>query len=467
MSQTTDPFKQEAENLFNIIHPLWTGAYNVWRTACAMDTLLDYFAVCEVDPSPYKTDALNALDPTQLGNWWDDFGWIGIVALRAAEQNIFQESSNDFLKIAINSWAYMYGPNWSKSNTAIYPFTDDSLPGWKQFAKDHEGRPNFGAPNVWDNIAQTWTDKPISKADQAKRRPRYSPGGAWNSVITDTKSPLLSETYSGEDNNLAPMQNTVTNGLYTILTLRIYQASQNPIFKDVFVESTLDTDACWLAWTNQIDWFNQWMLKTTPVDQSLLMGLGDTSSALVRERVSTFDEWNNVMYWDAAYRKNLAWTGDQGLLLGVLREGQATGYKSHVLGFYPEIVSGVFKEGYHPRTYGSSITGDFLVPWMEIGADDPFNVLSPGGDDSDYQTGNGIFMRYLLQAYNADSSLVQPYKDYIINTANNIIKSGFGTKANPDGKCDAYTPMTNSNANEISAYINRLSELLLAIKMSD
>ncbi len=459
MSQATEQFKQEATRLFNEdIFPRWKGAQNVWRTACALDTILDYFLVCDIDPSPYETAAINALDPTQLGNWWDDFGWIGIAALRAAEQNTFSGRSDDLLKIAINSWAYMYGPGWSQSSTAVYPFTDANLPGWEQFANRHPS--NVGAPNVWKDIAQTWPD--ITNDQKLERAPRYSPGGIWNSPITGDTAPVISSTYTGTRAYVNPIQNTVTNAVFTILSLRIYQVSKKTAFSNVFSQSTLDTETCLQAWKDQIAWFDQWMLKTAHADQSLL--LKTAAGSLVRERVSTFNE----LGWDSAYDKNWAWTGDQGLLIGILREGGAAGYmESDVFGLYPSIVEGVFTNGYQPRTYAGTITGSFLLPWIEIGASHPYNVGEPANDYTDYQTGTGVFMRYLLQAYKADSKLVAPYKDTIVKAANNIIKGGFGTNAQPSGDCDSYTSAGSKNADQMSAYINRLSELLLAIQIGD
>jgi len=204
--------------------------------------------------------------------------------------------------------------------------------------------------------------------------------------------------------------------------------------------------------------------KTKAADESLQLGLDACS--LVRERVSTSNEWSGQRYWDASYCKEWAWTGDQGLLLGALREGKAAGYKLDVLELYPKIVEGVFKHGYKPRTYDKKIKGSFLLPWIVVGSKKPYNERSLADDDGDYQTGTGVFMRYLLQAYKADPTLVQKYKDTIMNCANNIIKEGFGTNPYPKGVCDAVTPSGDSVDDQMTAHVNRLSVLLLAIEMS-
>jgi hypothetical protein len=458
MSNATEQLKQEANRLFtDEIYPSWKNAGNVWRTACAMDTLLDYFMICEVDPASYEAAAINALDPTKGGNWWDDFGWIGIAALRSADQNLFPESRTDFLKIAINAWAYMYGPGWSQSSTDVYPFTDAQLRGWSTFAQKHST--NSGAPNVWKDIAQTWHG--ITDQQKMERQPRYSPGGIWNAPITGDDAPVPVPSYQGTQAYVSPIQNTVTNAVFTILSLRLYEASKNADFGSVFQESTLDTAACLQAWKDQIAWFDLWMLQTAAPDQSLILKSG--GGALVRERASTF-----ISLWDSAYDKDWAWTGDQGLLLGALREGGSAGYvESDAFALYRDIVDGVFDNGYQPRTYGGKISGTFLLPWVGIGAADPYNTGVPQNDSPDYQTGTGVFMRYLLQAYQADPSILeQGHKEMIIASANCIIQPGFGTEADPYGDCDPYTSIGESDADEITAYVNRLAELLLAIQVS-
>lgn len=452
--------KRAADRLFAEIYGRWTQSDNVWRNAWAFDTLLDYFAAADVDASACAEAALHALDPRKAGAWWDDFGWIGIAALRAAEQNIAPQRQFDFLKIAINAWAYMYGPGWSSTRTAIYPFTD--VPGWKEYQPSHT--PNIGAPNVWRDIGKTWRD--ASPEQIAERRPRYSPGGAWNSPITDARQPDPVVRYEGWSSYLNPVQNTVTNGLYAILALRIFQAARNPAFAGVFRESGLDVEACLGAWTDQIEWLERWLIETPDADESLLLRLG--AGSLVRERVSTFHEANGRMLWDAAYSKTLLWTGDQGLLLGALREARAANLlvpEPKAFGLPAQIVQGVFEHGYAERSYGV-IRGEFLLPWIGIGSSDPFAVPSPGNDDPDYQTGVGVFMRYLLQAYQAEPGLVDKYRSAIADSARKIATEGFGQDPRPGGACDAFTPMGGST-DQMTAYVNRLSVLLLAIAMGE
>ena len=285
------------------------------------------------------------------GNWWDDFGWIGIAALRTAERNTFPQRQADFLKIAINAWAYMYGPGWSHGNPTVYPFMDLGLEGWQKFAKEHPS--NRGAPNVWKSITQTWPD--VNNQQKADRQPRYAPGGVWNAPIVDDSAPIPAQTYQHSLGYVSPIQNTVTNAVFTILSLRIYQASKirhsvaclpsrpwipQPACKPGRIRSPGSNHGC---------------SRRAAPDQSLLLKTG--TGSLVRERAATF-----ASLWDAAYDSNWIWTGDQGLLLGVLREGAEASYvKSAVFGLYPDIVGGVFANGYLPRTYGGTISGKLFA----------------------------------------------------------------------------------------------------------
>lgn len=461
--------RDAAEALFEqSILGLWKDARNVWRTAWAMDTLLDYFSILDVDASAYESIAVDALNPVHKGAWWDDFGWIGIAALRAAEMNTFPAHRDTFVKIAINAWAYMHGPGWSASSTDVYPFRD--VEGWAEFANEHSG--NRGAANVWNDIEQTWPD--VTREEKASLRPRHAPGGAWNSPLQADSHPQTSPVYSGQCNYLNPVQNTVTNGLYAILSLRINQAADKPQFKSLFDQSTLDTHASRNAWKNQIEWLNQWMTETPDPVQSLMYTLDNGS--LVRERVSTFHPVDQQLLWDMAYRKHLVWTGDQGLLIGALREsrnGHLPTPRPKVLECFPDLIKGTFNHAFADRTYGQ-VRGSFPLPWLVVHSENPYEAASPGNDNADYQTGVGVWMRYLLQAYRADPALLDPYRDTINTLAANIAKMGTESRPHvePAGCCDAFTPYEDScgvdadPANTFIAFVNRLSVLLLAIEMN-
>jgi hypothetical protein len=109
---------------------------------------------------------------------------------------------------------------------------------------------------------------------------------------------------------------------------------------------------------------------------------------LVRERVSTYGVQGNEGYLQVCgYDDTLAWAGDQGIILGgalgMTLIGNADDTAPMFLQLAQEIVEGV-------RT---SSPGDILQPW----------VTGNGGDFPDYSAGIGVFMRYLLYAYQSNN----------------------------------------------------------------
>lgn len=469
-----------AERLGEDILQRWGDRDNVWRTAWAMDTLLDYFRVLGKDGSAYGQRAIDALDPKAQGNWWDDFGWIGIAALRAAEQDTFPAQREQMLKIAINAWAYMYGPGWSVRPTRDpFPFVDADLTGWKDFGVGH--RDNIGALNVWNRIDQTFSPGRPTDDQKYRQHPRFSPGGAWNAPIENADSPLPVLDYTRPEKSayLNPVQNTVTNGLFSLFALRILRASGNPDFRAVFDRAGLDPKAYQTAWNHQAEWLSRWC--TAPelsADQRLIMSPGGVSgAALIRERVSTYLDTRRqppTVYWDSAYIDDLVWTGDQGLILAVLREGVQAGATQSIFGRAQEIVAGVFHTGFAERDYGGSgAKAQFLLPWIALDAkgDARFTAVSPGDgahDNDDYLTGVAVFMRYLLQAHEADPHLLPAASaETILRSAAAMCRPGFGdSPGRPYGICDGFFRAPDTSVNELTPRINQLSTLLTAIAIA-
>ena len=123
----------------------------------------------------------------------------------------------------------------------------------------------------------------------------------------------------------------------------------------------------------------------------------DREKAVVRERVSSFLS-GEMDRPGEGYRSDLAWTGDQGLILGglvdrmrIVPSGSAE-YEA-LLGIARQILAGTmdYLVDTEPDKRG------ILLPWRPGDA--------PGGDDPDYRTGIGVFMRYLLYAYQNNTDL--------------------------------------------------------------
>ncbi len=486
-------YKEKLQFIFeqNMVSPggAWCTALNnseqnIWRTAWAFDTLIDYLVIMNEEQPGYTPkscsggsfidDAItNALNP-KTGNWWDDFGWLGIASLRAAEQlTLTAAQKKDLVRRAVNSWCFMYGNGWKYGTKPTDPPSDFNVPfpddNWDIVIKNHNNG-NIGAPNAFAHTAYE------------QFQPKYSPGGIWNAELGSYDTPVQSDQYvtdKGDSPYLAPIQNTVTNGLYLVLSLRVYKALINPAYADYFAGSQIDNSVVLKAWQDQLTWFTNWFSLLGNTEQSsLLYSLKkDGSRLLVRERVSMF--YNGK--WDAYYWQDLAWMGDQGLLIGALREANNylvanpsndPMYKKWLgtASVFPDILRAV-------RTYAYSGDGlppewgEQLRPWVQIGDNVTFNAF-PAGDDPDYQTGVGVFYRYLSQVNAALPDLVTPFRDRIFDTANRICAPGFPDPAPASGpECDGMVRQISGGSdtqpfNYFTPWVNRMALLCIAIQLA-
>jgi hypothetical protein len=455
---------------------------NIWRSAWAFDTLIDYLNTMKrIDPA-YEPPTMfgqsfldfslaHALNPLS-GNWWDDFGWMGIACLRAAEEldGITDEQRATLLQNGVNSWAYMYGNGWKKGSKPM-PWGNFEVPYPNVWGKPHPE--NIGAPNVYAYAADKKTPGGYDKF-----MPRFSQGGIWNSDFNGGL-PQQSPNYNPVGGVLSPIQNTVTNGVYTILALRAYQALSNPAYKHIFTNTDLDINVVRTAWNDQLTWWYSWFREVS-AEQSMMINMPNAQS-LVRERPSTFvvnkGKPDQFFPYDTSFFRGLAWTGDQGLLMGVLKEAQATYTRNGLqppawLDAYANILRGV--NGWlFPYGDGKGMLAGQLRPWIELGIPDAFRRFA-NGDDPDYQTGPAVFLRYALQLQDSDPNLVGVLKDKIFTAANRLCDPSFPA---PSGQvqyvCDGMIfQQTNDSPdrvefNKLTPWINRLALLILAIRLAE
>src|SRR5262249_34375225 len=104
-----------------------------------------------------------------------------------------------------------------------------------------------------------------------------------------------------KNNTLCGYQNTVTNSLYLVLSLRLYQLETEPTKKAQYLAAASD----------QFKWFRDWFGVAYP-DRSLLAI--QSEGVLVRERASMYANDNPVNNFNSA----TFWAGDQGLVLGAM-----------------------------------------------------------------------------------------------------------------------------------------------------
>ncbi len=305
-----------------------------WRSGHAFDSALDYFL--EVDAGDAQAFAERAVAKYREGGgaWYDDFGWWGIAGERAALSNLFDGHDATFREIARECWDKMAG---------YAPF------GW-------------------------------AKADQ-KRFADYRPlfdGGVWNHWIDEACNPGPTAR-----DGLCGRQNTVTNALFLTLGQRLHL---DPAFRDPAIWSLAEKEYGFLT-----SWFG---LPDARLALLYAYGGPPVERAVVRERVGTFGPAAGKVT-DAAYRPDLAWAGDQGLVLGALvarmrNLGEASPEYAAMLRLARRLIAGT-------QDYLVEADSGLLKPWTPEPA--------PGGDDDDYWTGPAVYLRYLLNAYRENASL--------------------------------------------------------------
>ncbi|MBM3649655.1 MAG: hypothetical protein FJX11_17890 [Alphaproteobacteria bacterium] len=368
MATSTAAFRAAATQKFNSLRTAFesygTGGAYFWRTGHAFDTVVDYFRnVDRTGAGAFATSLLERYernDPSSPGYWYDDHGWWGISGLKAsAAPELFGSAVTRFSKIADANWKIMF---------------DNAPYGWQRRQP----------PNGYPDCA-----------------PRYD-GGVWNHTLDPNDNPDIYPDYSG--NGLPGRQNTVTNGLFLVLAERLALAGRlSPMVAG-----------------NEFGFLTEWF--DDPSDDRRLMSNYGSHHSFVRERVSCFAPTTSDSKGktDPYYDKDLAWAGDQGLILGGLVDRMALVGKA----------SQDYEKAHHRAHLLMNGAKDYLArnptqpgilqPWQPYPPAGP----APGNDPDDYWTGPAVYMRYLVSAFgNGDlkSYLLQNYQAFIRANAQYVV----------------------------------------------
>ncbi|HEY2071029.1 MAG TPA: hypothetical protein VGG48_15845 [Rhizomicrobium sp.] len=380
---------------------------NFWTYGHAMDTALDYLAYRgKAYATSYGPAATDIIKPGHMTGeaWYDDDGWWNVAALKA----------------------YVLAPQlgWEKQQQA---FLDFCLAKWERF--------NKYAPEIWTKpFCQSGT------APYSGLAPKY-PGGVWNTgwqVPGHTLPPgqefwgsSRTRPWSESGDRLGGFQNTVTNGLRFVTGQRFYM---HKIPAETY---TKDQRGFFLYWFS--DPHEPLLNRSDSTDHGRNPATGQprrhpAKGAVVRERVGQYADPSVEV---VGYDPDMAWAGDQGILLGAcidfVTNNPDIPPTSIFLTTAKDIIAGVTS---------------YLVDDKGILQHWPMGSSAPGGDDKDYVTGTGAFMRYLLYAYNNNAdikAMFAPGSDYA-----QFVK----INANYE---DTNYP---SDTDPITPYVNRLARLL-------
>jgi hypothetical protein len=343
-----------------------------WKLGNAFDTMTEYLRWWPATDSSLAQTVYKRyqvlLEPPICSKqrsdcWYDDFSWWGIASAKAfdpAYDSFFPASYKaQFQTIARETWTTVIK---GKSN-----------PDWTY----------KGAPNVWTNRDNGNPDKAYwdNKANWAT--PRF-PKGVWQYDIFHVKrekcecSPGTSNPSDPNKADLGPFQNTVMNGLYWVLALRMYKFTKGP--------SALD------AAKAEYEFLKAWFDEKLGPDSLLLSSTNPNDpTKLVRERVPTYAEldgiYPKVKRW--AVDPGWCWGGDQGLILGGLVE-----YLN-------------FANDQQIAAWAQMILGGVATRMVKEKVVQPYYPDTPPDDYQDYKCGNGVFMRYLLTSYVSPNSPIK------------------------------------------------------------
>lgn len=274
-----------------------------------------------------------------------------------------------------------------------------------------DGKPQIdkGAPNVWKNCDQ----QKYSKVEP------YFNGGVWQYDIDKKSDPLIGST------KLGPYQLSVVNGLYFVLSLRMMDSG-------ILVENAI---------SNMHKFISDWCLDLGIKNGKSMLYRGGNPGGIVLERVPIYKNGDQVnpASWAQA---NTCWAGDQGLMMGGMAEYLLTNPDD----FEARSLVGLISDGV-PQ---NMISNKLIVPWYPIA-----NNHLKSYDESDYSSGSGVFMRYLLYSYKKNAT-VKNRLDLEGSDLRNLVLKSADACAN-----DTYPSYGNSFFDQF----NKLSILTTAINI--
>jgi hypothetical protein len=386
-------YLQEAFTHYQLLEPKFSTNDGYWMLGCILDSMIDFLDVAGEQGVVSYTDgrrflqtvATTYIDNQKQGNWYDDWAWWGNSTGKifvSQYDKLFgndEKLRNDFLTICTDTF------NFIKTGTAPY------TPMAPCFVGTFNAYYYVKTMASLSNPEEGWSDLVTENAP------------VWN--LGCWQAPMTPTSHNPNTTSLGPFQDSVINGLFYIL-------SQRTLGHELGTQRDVDV---------MTEFYRSWMGMSTPSlapDKQVYNRITPTAG-LFRERVSMYKNGKPLNGYDA----NLAWTGDQGLMLSALTQLHATqegAQQQATLNLIASTINGVCT--YALGTIDAN-HADVIMPWCHVGKtqfEQPGQA--PGGDTGDYYSGTGIFMRGLL-----DASAIPEIKQFIeteeiqkvlVNTAN-------------------------------------------------
>ncbi|GEM_PF-2168205 len=418
------------------------GAYpNFWQVGCVFDSILDYFLALKeagaLDDADRKLMAqLLPLAASgyqygiigKMAAWYDDWAWWGIAAAKAFDagyEEIFGEQLAFFQMAAVDLWGLISVGNFAavanRIPDAIWidsALQSDGVKFTREILTDR-GAIHAGTRNAWSLIGRGANGKgtPRQNADYAHFTtpdegswavPRHM-GGCWQYDLSTMAFPCDDgpdwQTPDPAWQGLGVFQVTLMSGLYLSFCCSLIVAAERKAAEklsggawDLLHEAAGYRQAA----AEVVDFLTAWL--ETPHPDSLATTFPE--GALVHERMPTYAAFPGTSNYPAleGYHADAYWGGDQGLIMGALKQYAALGgvVSPTVTSYPPALLKGVF--------YNISATA-----WQQSGAVGPYldpNGTSPiSNDDNDYSSGSGIFWRYVMRSCRLDPDFGLPARE--------------------------------------------------------
>ncbi len=440
--------------------------YQYWGTGCVLSGMIDFLKLAvkagKVDISEAQNFLCKAADGfldeknpdeknrnSNKGWWYDDWAWWCIATAKVFDPNYSElfdppdrkpvdcneDLCKKFIDICTNTFnIVMYGVNGS---TDIKPNQSISSKYYQYFTGTMDAYNDVREQAKREMSSQSTQDDWNKLRDDC--RPVWNLG-CWDGPMRPGHDPII--TMDPRLVQAPGIQDTLMSALVYIFTQRILLNEDEEERTENNKFWTYKELRCTVSCITEF--FQNWMGSSPDSDElwsqhKIFNELTDNSDGpgLFRERVGRFKNLNTEVL---AFHPELAWAGDQGLMLQALtllynspkNSGTLFDGKSP-LEIMEAVINGVFGHGL--ATIDTH--NDVIMPWCHVGSDPKEQPglaptydkklydkkvqyakshdlpIPPKGDPNDFFSGTGVFMTGLLEAMNI-------FKD---KEGNDIIKS--------------------------------------------
>jgi hypothetical protein len=404
---------------------------NFWQVGCVFDTILDYFLTLK------ESSGLNPGDQTLMAQllaqavtgyqygivglsaaWYDDWSWWGIAASKAFDpdyEEIFGDQLGFFQSAAMDLWGLV--------DEGDFPAVADSIPanvwansalqcGTTQFSSSMlSARSDLhtGTRNAWALIQRgaqglgTYRQNAdyahfTTQTPDQWAAPRFS-GGCWQYDLS-TWAFYCNDGPDWTDpdpatQTLGVFQVTLMSGLYLSFCCGLIAAAERKAAENKSGgawDRLQSADTYRQSAGEVVGFLTSWLELPQPDSLATAFPQG----LLVHERTPTYAELDGSYPPLQGYYPNAYWAGDQGLIMGALKQyEQLAGAASpaNLDSYVASLLTGVFYNMPSSQWSPPNAVG----PYLDLSGTSPIS-----GDPNDYESGSGIFWRYVMRCCRLD-----------------------------------------------------------------